>query len=193
MQAYYDTMRDEEEKSAMQAAKDAAKSAALWGTIGGISTQLLGGNRSIPSILLRGLGMGAASAPIAAGATALGQEALGQPNPEDPTGYTKRGALGGAVGGGLMGAGLGYLLGGGRLRGLAKMPMMQKAGRYAEKVLPIDNLITDYLKHYASSPSPEMAKKAATLLGLTGTAVGGLKGLYAGEEADELKNLQRSY
>lgn len=192
MEAYYDAMKEQQRKDAVDSAKEAAKSAAIWGGLGGAANQLIYGNRSIPSILLRGLGTAAAAAPMAAGAVSLGHSLLGAPDPEDPVAYSARGALGGALGGGLLGGGLGYLMGGGRLRGLAKIPHAEKIASAAKAALPLDNLIVDHLKRLMMSPSKETAAKAAMMLGLTGAIGGGVEGLMQGSDVDEMHNIERA-
>lgn len=140
---------------------------------------------------MRGLGTAAVSAPAAAGATALGDAILGDNDSEDPAGFTKRGGLGGALGGGLLGAGAGYLLGSGRLRGLAHIPGAGKIASIAEKALPLDNIIADKLRKWATEGGHGMGMKAAGLLGIGGAIGGGHLGASEGMDIDALHNLSR--
>ncbi len=171
--------------------KKSALSAAGWGGLYGALGNMVNGNRSLPGILARGLGTAAASAPIAAGATYLGQKLLGSPGPDEGAAYTLRNALGGGLGGAALGGGMGYLLGSGKLRGLTKLPFAAKAAHVAEEALPLDNIIVDYLKKKALNPSPDAGIRSALMLGGLGGGYGALSGASEGSELDALRNLDQ--
>lgn len=186
MREYHDAMKRRHENELTDTAKEAAKSAAIWGGLGSAATQLITGNRSLPNILLRGLGGAAVAAPVAGGATLLGGSILGAPRDDEPAGYSRRGAVGGAVGGSLLGGGLGYLLGSGRLRGLAKLKPVASALEHAKDMLPIDNLVTDQLKKWALKGGHPNGLKGAALLGAGGGLFGGMTGLDEGMGIDTM-------
>lgn len=151
---------------------ESVKSAALSGGISGASVgavaRLLAGKRAIPEILLGAAGAGATSAALGAGATYVGGELLGPASDKDPSAYTKRGGIGGAVGGGLLGAAVGGLAGAGKV----KLP------KFAA-----NNLIGDALAKLAANPSARTAKLGA-LLG--GTVLGGSAGYLGADEGMQL-------
>lgn len=193
MQEYDEAMKRRHEHALTHAAAEAAKSAALWGGLGSAATQLATGNRSLPNILLRGLGGAAVAAPVAGGAELLGGAILGTPpGPEEQAGYARRGALGGALGGGLLGGGLGYLLGSGRLRALGQLAPVAKAYETAKEMLPLDNMITDRVKQWASKGGHHSGLKAAGLLGLAGAGFGGATGLDEGMSVDTMHGLDHA-
>jgi hypothetical protein len=186
-------VNDEEymrKKKREHAFRHAGETAALWGGLAGATGQLINGNRSVPSILLRGLGTAAVTGPAVAEGEALGHAVLGDPKDNDPTGYSVRGAVGGGLGGAALGGGVGYLLGSGRLRGLASLPYAGKIAQTAKEFLPLDNIITDRLRKWAAKPSHTNGLKAAALLGLGGGATAGLHGFYEGMDLDFLNNLK---
>ena len=191
LDAYEEELRKRRRDQESSAVGEAARSAGLWGGLGGAAYQLVNGNRSIPSVLLRGLGSAAIAAPAAAGATAIGNALLGSPKSDDPAAYTTRGALGGGLGGALLGSGVGYLLGSGRLRGLAHLPFAEKAAESVKKVLPIDNLITDRLRSWASMGSHANGLKSAGLLGGALGGFGAMTGSSEGMGVDAIRNLQQ--
>lgn len=193
METLYDEMKRRRQRDELtDAARDAAKSAGLWGGLGLAASELRSGNRSIPNIVLRGLGGAALAAPVAAGATLLGGKILGTPHPSESSGYARRGALGGALGAGLLGGGLGLALGSGKLGALARLPGAAKAGELAHEVLPLDNLVTDQLKKWARTPGPAASMKMAALLGGGGAALGGVQGLDEGMALDTMRGLDAS-
>lgn len=63
--------------------------------------------------MLKGAG---AYGALGAGATAAGVGLMGKPEADEPTGYTRRGGIGGAVAGGAVGGGLGALVGSGKMK-----------------------------------------------------------------------------
>lgn len=85
--------------------------------------------KRVLSAILKGAGSYAA---LGAGATATGVGLLGEPGEDEPTGYTRRGGIGGAVGGGIAGGALGAAIGSGKM----KMPSMapEWLARYASKL-----------------------------------------------------------
>lgn len=70
------------------------------------------------------------------------------------------------------------------------MPFAEKLAARANANLPLDNLLVDRLKSWASSPGMASAKKSAALLGGIGGSLGGASGFDEGMQLDYLKNLQ---
>lgn len=154
-------MRDKRRSAIADAMRTAALSGLAGGAVLGGAGRLIGGARKFSDVL-KGMGTaGAISSGLAAGSTGLGSVLMGAPDDDDTSGFTHRGALGGAVGGSLLGAGLGALASRGHLR------------------LPVRNLVTDYFKSLAKQGGGK-----ALLHGAAAGAVGG--GLAAGYQgADE--------
>lgn len=194
MEQFYDEMKKKKRRdTAVDAAKQAAMSAAGWGGIYGALNSVIHGNRSLPGIALRGLTAAASAAPFAAGSTLLGSKLLGAPDDDESSAYTLRSALGGGLGGALLGGGAGYLLGRGGLGALSKIPGLVKAAEWAkrEKALPLDNLFVDYVKKQAANPSPQAASKLGLLLGGIGGIGGAVSGISEGGGIDAMRNVNR--
>ncbi len=189
MQQLYDAMKKKEHDDALQSAEKTALSAGEWGSAYGALDSMLYGQRSVPKILLRGLGAGAASAGIGGGAAYLGDKLLGPANPDDPAAYAKEGAVGGALGGGALGGLGGYLAGSGKLSGLKHMPGAGMMGKAAEAALPLDNLMVDWVKKKMRGPSHGSGLALAAGLGLLGAGLGGIHGLSAGMDRDSADHL----
>lgn len=157
-------MRDEDSSPI----RDAALSAGFTGgTMAGLGTLFgkfspkelaeMSLKKRVLSAMLKGAGTYAA---LGAGATAAGVGLLGKPREDEPTGYTRRGAVGGAVGGGLVGGGLGALVGSGKV----KMP---------------SSITPDWLLEYAG----KLKGKKGALIGAGLGALGlGAAASYAGSD-----------
>lgn len=190
MQAYYDMMKERERDDALESAKKAALAAGEWGTVyGSLASLLSGSTRTVPGVLLRGVGAGAAAAGLGGSATYVGRSLLGEPHPGDPTAGTRQGALGGSLIGGGAGAGLGYLLGAGKLNPLANLHVSGQVAKLGNKFLPLDNLIVDRLKEQMAKPSHHGGLRTALALGALGAVVGGLHGAETGMDQDFMRNL----
>jgi hypothetical protein len=96
---------------------------------------------------------------IGGGSVYAGSKILGLPQPEETTGYTRRGSLGGSVVGGGLGIGLGAGLG----SGLIPRPRST-------------NLITKYIAQLVKKPGLQTAAKGAAILGPIGAITGGYLG-----------------
>lgn len=190
MQALYDAMKKHERDDALESAKKTAISSGEWGSAYGALDSLLYGQRSVPQILLRGLGTGLMAGGIGAGSSLVGDALLGPANPNDPSAYTKEGAVGGTLGGGLLGAGTGYLLGSGKLAGLAHLPGAASIGKAANSALPLDNLVVDWIKKKMRHPSSSSGLAVAAGLGLLGAGIGGMHGTEAGMDRDTTAHLE---
>ena len=83
--------------------------------------------------LLGALGSGA----LAGASTYIGNKALGAPEDDDPTGYTTRGGVGGAIGGGISGAGLGALAARGKVPLPKASPEFLRAYAQKLKAMPL--------------------------------------------------------
>jgi hypothetical protein len=181
---YYDAIKKKERDSAIDSAKKTAFTSGIWGgALGGMDAMLYG-QRSVPKILLRGLGTGLMAGGIGGGASLLGDELLGPANPNDPSAHTKESALGGALGGAGIGAGAGYLMGTGKLSGLAHLPRAGAIGKAAHAALPLDNLVVDWIKKKMRHPSSNSGLALAAGLGLLGGTLGGVHGAEAGMDRD---------
>ena len=190
MQALYDAMKQHQRDDALESAKKTAISSGEWGTAYGALDSLLYGQRSVPKILLRGLGTGLAAGGIGGASSLLGDKLLGPANSDDPSAYTKEGAVGGTLGGGLLGAGTGYLLGAGKLSGLAHLPGAASLGKAANAALPLDNLVVDWIKKKMLHPSSSSGLAVAAGLGLLGAGIGGMHGTEAGMDRDTMAHLE---
>jgi hypothetical protein len=186
-----DDLEDDEQKT-----RKAARNAALSGLVGGGvmagAGKALSGERNLATILRRAAIGGGGAGALAGLGTYAGSKILGAPGEDEPSGYTRRGALGGSVGGGLLGGGLGYLIGAGGGRKLAKAfggsPIAKRAAAVAHEELPLDNLLTDQLKHWAERPSHRAGLKAGGLLGGVLGLTGGAMASSEGMEQDFLEN-----
>lgn len=117
-----------------QRLKELLISGALSGAVLGGGGAALTGAKTLGAIgksALSGAGLGAA---LGGGSNLAADAVLGEPNPNDPTAYSKRGAVGGALAGGLGGAALGAIAAGGSKGGFSRMAraaLMNKLGRGA--------------------------------------------------------------
>jgi len=117
-------VRTEYDKDVRDATLKALLSGGLSGAAFGGGAGVLSGSSPIKGALVGGLG----GAALAGGSTYLGSKLMGAPDDGDPTGYTKRAGLGGALAGGTIGGGLGALAGGTKL-GASMVP--EFAQKYA--------------------------------------------------------------
>lgn len=188
--AYREALRKKQHDDIAEAVNESAANGVITGGLYGGVGKLLTGGRT-PGDFLKAGALGAATyAPIAAGTTYLGSKIMGAPDEDDPTAFTTRGLVGGLVGGGLLGAGIGALLGSGRLRGLAKLPGLAAHGaEVAAKELPMDNLLVEKLKKWAGNPGgASSAKSAALLAAILGGGSGGI-GAGEGMQLDYTRNM----
>lgn len=165
-----------------RAAKAAALSGAIGGGIFGASGAILGGVRK-PTDLLKHALMGSIMTGAAAGgATKLGSELMGAPEPDDIGGYTERGTVGGLLGGGLLGGIGGAIIGSGKL----KMPK----GKWASKLSGgmSDNIFGDAMKKFASQGGKVGAAKGAGLGGGMGALGSAFVGSDEGMQLDFIMN-----
>jgi len=184
VKAYYDGMKDKQKDDVLSSILEAAKSGALFGGVAGATSGLVGGQRSLRSIAMRGLGGAAITAATAAGGGALGHAILGAPGDAEANPYTKRSALGGALAGTATGAGLGYALGSGKWR-----PLTAAAGKIARHFdAPTDNLVGDYVKKKMLQNSLVSGLQAGGTLGLAGGFLGGHVGMDEGMGVDFMHN-----
>lgn len=187
MDLYKELMREKmREREVEDATKDAALAGSAYGAIGGGLGSILSGQRSIPRVIANSLLGAAGSAALSGGAIYGGSKLMGPPTDEEDSGFTTRGALGGGLGGLLTGAGIGGLLGAGKLKFLAK-PASKIVG---EEAGLFNNLITDKLKEWARSPSRGNATKAAALLGGGAGAAGSYWGSGEGMTLDALRGYE---
>ncbi len=114
---YDELLRDKRRKDAtIEAAKKAGISgAATGGVLGGLGA-LFSEGRGWGSVAKAALAGAGSYGALSGGTSYLGSQLLGAPDEDDPTAYTRRGAVGGAVGGGAVGAGLGALANKGKLK-----------------------------------------------------------------------------
>jgi len=182
VKAYYDGIKHKQKDDVLSSILEAAKSGAIFGGIGGVTSGLIGGERSLRSIGMRGLGGAAGLAATAAGGGALGTAILGAPDQDEKNAYAKRGGLGGAIAGTAAGAGLGYILGAGKLK-----PWTTAAGRLAREFeAPIDNLIGDQVKKGIQRQSLAGGLATGAGLGALGGVAGGYMGMNEGMGVDFL-------
>lgn len=122
-------MTDEQKKRL----KELLISGALSGAVLGAGGSALSGAKTVGAIAksaLHGAGIGAA---LGGGSDLAADAVLGEPDPNNRTAYSKRGAMGGALAGGLGGAALGALVSGGGAKGALsrdlKAGLINKLGR----------------------------------------------------------------
>lgn len=82
---------------------------AITGAVGGGLGSLLSGAKDSKDVIRQALAAAAISGGIGGGGYEAGKALVGAPDPNDPSGYTKRSALGGGLGGAAIGGGLGAL------------------------------------------------------------------------------------
>jgi hypothetical protein len=156
----------ERRTDSIDAAKQAALSGALTGgTLGSVGA-LLGGARSKAALLKAALLGAGAGGTVAGGTNLLGTAIMGPPAADDPTAYTRRGAVGGAVGGGLLGAGIGALAAKGKIK------------------IPGSPMIAGFFEKMAGSPT---AAKRGAILGALGLgAAAAYQGSDEGMQVDAI-------
>lgn len=102
--------------------------------VGSLPTLLSKGRPNLKRLLQAASVGGGIGATAAGGSTLAGSAILGTPDEDEPSGYTRRGALGGAAVGGTLGGALGALAGSGKVESKASYPylvrqMMDKLGK----------------------------------------------------------------
>lgn len=168
-----------------------AASAALSGGVLGGAGSFLGGAKNLRSIG-KGAATGAALSGVAIPSSYLaGRLMLGKEEKEEANPVMKRAGLGGLALGGLAGAGLGGLAATGKLgKLLAKTP---RVAEFAQKELPTDNLIFDYIKKLQQSKTNPLLKAGGGALigaGLAGPVVG-YQSADEGQQMDTIRSSMR--
>jgi hypothetical protein len=169
--------------------KDLAISGAVSGAVLGGGGKAIAGARNLKEIL-KAAGVGAGlSTGLTVGGGGLGMLMMGEPEESDPSAFTTRGAVGGALAGGLAGAALMSP----KIRSMA----MNVAGKFGkEKELAdlatsrspsgqVTNILMDKLKQLAKT------KYALPAGAATGALVGGYQGSDEGMQADFVRNITR--
>jgi len=152
-------------------------SGALSGGALGAGGRILGGARKLSDVMKGAAVGGGISGALSGGSTYLGSEIMGPPKETDPSAFTHRGGVGGAVGGGTLGAALGAGAAGGLIG------------------LPSKNVVTDYFTKLARKPNLKgiLAGAGAGALGLG--AIAGYMGSDEGMQVDflneEMKRAKR--
>ena len=159
-----------------------AASGGLTGAGMGAIGKLLGGSRSLASILGAGAAGGVAGATAIPGAAYLGEQVLGAPEETDTTPYTVRAGLGGAMVGGGLGAAGGAFLGSGASGAVGRA--FPGVSKFMHSQLPLDNLITDKLRKVGGG-------KGALLGALLGGAGLGFMSADEGQQIDTIRNLSK--
>lgn len=167
---YEELLREKRKKSALDAAGQAAMSGAVTGGGLGAITHLLGSGKLSKAGLLKSALTGAGLyGGLAGGSTYVGTGLLGSPAEDDPTAYSRRAGLGGALLGGAAGAGLGALA----AKGKFKIPV------------PI-------LEKFMAKLAPKQAAAAGALgLGAAGAYLGTDEGMQADFLAQESRRRRR--
>ena len=161
-------MTDEQKREILKLMGSGALSGGIVGGVG----SLLSGAKSLGTVG-KAAGIGSALAGGLAGLSGtVGLGALGSPDPEDGSGYTKRLGLGGALAGGLADAGAGALM---AIPGLRKYAASKLGGGLLSKGVSA-------LKGGAP---------AAAALGAGGALVGGYQAADEGMQMDFLRNLSK--
>src|SRR5438045_3134464 len=107
--SYEERMRGRRKDDMLDNVRSAALSGLASGALLGGAGKIIGGARKLSDIA-KGAGIGGAiSGGLSAGATGLGSALMGNPSDDDSSGFTHRGAVGGALGGLLLGGGIGGL------------------------------------------------------------------------------------
>jgi hypothetical protein len=167
--------------------KNLALSGAISGSILGAGGKAISGARKLSEIAKAGLVGGGISSLMTAGGGGLGMALMGTPDDSDPdpTAFTKRSALGGALVGGLSGAAL-------------MSPSVRAAVVRAAKALGAENKLASLTKSRDSERVSNVvleklkgAKGTKGLLagGTIGAAIGGYQGGDEGMQADFTRNL----
>lgn len=168
-------MTDEQKKRL----KELLISGGISGAVLGGGASALGGAKTLGAIgksALHGAGIGAA---LGGGSDLAADVIKGEPDPNDPTAYSKRGAFGGALAGGLGGAALGALVSGGGAKGALSRDL--KAG-----------LMKQLGRGVVAKGVGKLSSRAvgAGALGSLGALVGGYQGGDEGMQMDFYHGLQ---
>ena len=155
------------DKDINAATRNAVLSGGASGAAFGLGTALLA-RKKAAQVAMAALAGGGAGGALAGGSTYLGSKLMGAPDTNDPSGFTKRAGLGGAVGGGGIGAILGGLIGG------------TSAG---QKLAP--DVLMPYIKSLKGQRGAAIGA-AIGALGLGGAA--GYKGADEGMQLDFIRN-----
>jgi hypothetical protein len=167
--------------------RNLALSGALSGSILGAGGKAITGARKWGDIAKAGLAGGGISSLMTAGGGGLGMALMGTPDDSDPdpTAFTKRSALGGALVGGLSGAAL-------------MSPAVRAAVVRAAKALGAEDKLADLTKSRDSQGVSNIileklkgvkGTKGIIAGGTIGAAVGGYQGGDEGMQADFTRNL----
>ena len=155
-------------------------SAGISGAILGTGGAALGGVRGLSKLAKAGLLGALGSAGLAGGANLAGS--IIEPNAEDFTANTRRGAYGGLLAGGLTGGAIGALAAAGKGRAL----LSTSIGRKIARAIPTDNIFSDYIRRVGARSIPKTAKMTAggTVGGLVGAGTGAFVGSDEGMQYD---------
>lgn len=163
-----------EDRATKDAALKALLSGGVSGALFGAGSKLLGSKVPVGAWdLLKSAATGAAvAAPIAGGSNYLGSKIMGPPGDDEPSGFTRRGAVGGALGGGAIGAGLGALAS----RGTIPLPASTP------------HFITEYIKKIKAMPGKKPLAIGAGIGALLGGGLAGGMGADEGMQLDLVTN-----
>lgn len=152
-------------------------SGAVSGGVLGGAGSLLSGAKSFGSVgKAAALGAGLSSL-LAGGSGYIGESVMPDPDPDDPSAFTNRGAVGGAIAGGALGGGLGGVLG--------------SRNKYSA---PIRKSLMNRFEGGLLSKGIGKVKGAglgAAALGLGGALIGGFQGADEGMQADFVNNMRQ--
>ena len=167
-------MRYTEDDATREAALKALISGGISGAAFGAGAKLLGskGPAKAWDLLKAAATGGAIAAPIAGGSNYLGSKVMGPPRDDEPSGFTRRGAVGGVLGGGAIGAGLGALAS----RGTIPLPASTP------------HFVTEYIKKLKAMPGKKPLGIGAAIGGLLGGGIAGSMGADEGMQMDLIQN-----
>jgi hypothetical protein len=171
--------------------KNLALSGAISGAVLGGGGKAITGAKNVGQIVKAALAGSALSGGLTLGGGGLGMMMMGEPDENDPTAFTKRSAVGGALAGGALGAGMmspafrNLVLKG--AKALGKEKDLSEMGRsWNPKTGEVENILLHKLKKLQGSPAAMPAGAAI------GSLVGGYQGGDEGMQADFARNLTRA-